>query len=254
MYDEHTGGVGVNPVDSRQHYLTLRAGTLGVCGNEQSGGLTKAAIPISRNLSLGNNPHMKPCLADIDCNNVQNSCIPLGKRCTNNPRKAPCTSDSDCVMADWCDPATNKCKYDLLHGSFADMARPITSQNPNPMSRSCNPANMGTDCLPASVHPCQPIVLRVEGTTDVNSNVTTITKAWDLNWDPDENVDLLNLPDGVKNYLGDPNIPATLANKLAACLTDYWFLTDLPGNGAQHQPKWRSPVTTVCPWGEPASP
>ena len=134
------------------------------------------------------------------------------------------------------------------------MARPITSQNPNPMSRSCNPANMGTDCLPASVHPCQPIVLRVEGTTDVNSNVTTITKAWDLNWDPDENVDLLNLPDGVKNYLGDPNIPATLANKLAACLTDYWFLTDLPGNGAQHQPKWRSPVTTVCPWGEPASP
>jgi arylsulfatase A-like enzyme len=233
------GAWGVDSDDQREHWMAPRPGEIGLCAATQTG-----AIRLTGGFTSLTSAHVKPCLSDADCTGGPGTCVLGAKRCANDPGKL-CTTRTDCVEADWCvgasGPTPGRCRYDAVHGSFADLATPPVGGGPNPNPAAPQACFTAADCLPDGVDPCQPLHLKVQA-----SGYTDELQAWDILWDPDETRNLLDDGDGDASYLGSTDVVQHLASRLEDCLEDYWALAG-PGNRWVPPSDWR-PSPTTCPW------
>jgi arylsulfatase A-like enzyme len=235
------GGVwGVDTDPRRDHWLAPRPSELGLCADSET-----AEIDVPGHLP-GEARHVKPCLADAECTGAPGSCVLGAKRCANDPSKR-CTTRSQCVEPGWCVGASGatpgRCRYDAVHGSFADVATPIVAGGENPNPAAAAACLTDADCLPAGVDPCRPLHLKVQ-----TSSLTGRLAAWDLLWDPDENLDLLDPDGGDPLYLGSMENAQQLAGRFMDCLEDYWTLAG-PGDRWVPPAEWRAPSDpSACPW------
>src|SRR5262249_55142870 len=136
-------------------------------------------------------------------------------------------------------PTAGRCRYDALHGSFGDRGTPPEGDGPNPNPDAPQVCHTAADCVPQGVDPCQPLQLKVSTAAD-----GSLSKAWDILWDPDETRNLL---DEDPAYLGG-NGSNSVGGRLAGWLEDYWTLAG-PGDGWIPPNQWRGPGNaSTCPW------
>lgn len=154
-------------VSVQSHFAINRALMVGVCANAVDPG-------------FGYNHH-RPCVRDADCDaggRLEGPCIspgdPAAQRCVNRP-DVRCATDAACAVG-LC--TSGRCRHDPSLGSYK--------------SFDGSACFADAQCAPPGV--CRPIMLKAVATP-----LGTVASLYDINFDPDEANDLLELDPG---YLG----------------------------------------------------
>lgn len=234
---------------ARPSYVVPRPGTLGLCRAGSPEAKTGAVETTGR--------HARPCLVGTDCGCSplltyppghccdDGTCCQIGaRRCSNRPDLL-CDDDIDCAPA-FCDPGSGRCRGGT--SGFVDFFQ--------------RPCATDRDCVPRGV--CRPPMLKVY--QQLERKVRKILRAFDLNLDPDQNIDLLRPGAGDPRYLGGwtgtcpPKSAASLADKLECCMREFWTLDPAdeiwrpPDCGCPAQLRAWAPVHAACPSLTPVSP
>lgn len=244
------------PNSGMPRYVLSRPGLFGVCQTAFDNAGKK---------------HVHPCLADQDCNTHSPSlgkCVcPPGSsswcsgtgtdgqwmRCVNRPWKR-CAGDGQCVDFAFgvnLDCSGGSCQTRL--GSYKDFA-----------GKSCT-VGQGPQCFPPGV--CAPLVLKaVADTADPNTGEATVTRLYDLGWNPDElNQDETGEALELKTRLGPLYMAQAgllvgerMLTRLTKCIDAFAKIVDRIQDGKAETWSEKAALPKDCPpplgnWYRPAS-